>query len=184
MVEIICWRGEIWRRESKGVTRNALLCCAPACRETRLALSEQVRSCRRPRSSARWGTTNGLSPSITTIISCPQTTMSYQQEPTVVSASGKVLLAGGYLVLDQKYSGVVVSTSSRFYTMVESTASGKAGMIVVRSPQFVDAEWAYRVAIENGQPVVSKAAGCVWHWILQFIFKTDSQISGRTNLFT
>ncbi|THH07989.1 hypothetical protein EW145_g3017 [Phellinidium pouzarii] len=37
-----------------------------------------------------------------------------EQEPTVVSASGKVLLAGGYLVLDQKYSGTVVSTSSRF----------------------------------------------------------------------
>ncbi|KAH9047887.1 Phosphomevalonate kinase [Lactarius hengduanensis] len=44
----------------------------------------------------------------------------------VVSAPGKVLLAGGYLVLDPAYSGVVVSTSSRFYTVI---SPGKAGQI-------------------------------------------------------
>lgn len=40
---------------------------------------------------------------------------------TVVSAPGKVLVAGGYLVLDPTYSGVVVSTSSRFYTVVKDS---------------------------------------------------------------
>ncbi|KAI6026262.1 ribosomal protein S5 domain 2-type protein [Pisolithus microcarpus] len=51
--------------------------------------------------------------------------------PIVVSAPGKVLLAGGYLVLDPAYSGLVVSVSSRFYT------------ICVRSPQFIDSTWKY-----------------------------------------
>jgi phosphomevalonate kinase len=60
---------------------------------------------------------------------------------TCVSSSGKVLLAGGYLVLDPAYSGVVVSTSSRFYTLVRTGAA--ANEITVRSPQFTSAEWTY-----------------------------------------
>ncbi|EJD03369.1 Phosphomevalonate kinase [Fomitiporia mediterranea MF3/22] len=68
-------------------------------------------------------------------------------EPTVVSASGKVLLAGGYLVLDQKYSGVVVSTSSRFYTVINSARNRKEGLVTVRSPQFKDAIWEYYVQV-------------------------------------
>ncbi|KAI0314123.1 Phosphomevalonate kinase [Amylostereum chailletii] len=59
---------------------------------------------------------------------------------TVVSAPGKVLLAGGYLVLDPSYSGLVVSTSSRFYTVI---APGSADVIRVRSPQFENATWSY-----------------------------------------
>ncbi|KAJ6625633.1 phosphomevalonate kinase [Mycena sp. CBHHK59/15] len=50
-------------------------------------------------------------------------------DATVVSSPGKVLVAGGYLVLDRAYSGVVVSTSSRFYT-------------------FLNATWAYSVNLE------------------------------------
>lgn len=69
---------------------------------------------------------------------------------TAVSSPGKVLLAGGYLVLDPKYSGVVVGTSSRFYTVVAALpadASRAQGpiQIRVRSPQFVDATWIYLV---------------------------------------
>ncbi|KAH9998520.1 ribosomal protein S5 domain 2-type protein [Russula compacta] len=60
--------------------------------------------------------------------------------PLVLSAPGKVLLAGGYLVLDPAYSGVVVSTSSRFYSVI---SQGKAHRIVVRSPQFINATWSY-----------------------------------------
>ncbi|EMD37919.1 hypothetical protein CERSUDRAFT_50219 [Gelatoporia subvermispora B] len=73
--------------------------------------------------------------------------------PTVVSAPGKVLIAGGYLVLDPAYSGVVVSTSSRFYTVVSSVdhpapdASAPI-QIRVRSPQFVDAVWLYNVDLD------------------------------------
>lgn len=60
---------------------------------------------------------------------------------TIVSASGKVLLAGGYLVLDPAYSGIVVSTSSRFYSAILD--SNKPNQILVKSPQFVNAEWNY-----------------------------------------
>ncbi|KAI0081220.1 Phosphomevalonate kinase [Panus rudis PR-1116 ss-1] len=92
--------------------------------------------------------------------------------PTVVSSPGKVLLAGGYLVLDPAYSGVVVSTSSRFYTVVSNSdkraAGGESGVgtgnrvleplvqIRVRSPQFVNAAWAYALHLyshNNGEDV-------------------------------
>lgn len=62
---------------------------------------------------------------------------------TVVSAPGKVLLAGGYLILDPKYSGIVVSTSSRFYSIV--SPSSTPGVITVNSPQFTNAVWKYSV---------------------------------------
>ncbi|KAG2388797.1 hypothetical protein C9374_000236 [Naegleria lovaniensis] len=40
------------------------------------------------------------------------------ERKTIVSAPGKVLITGGYLVLDPNYSGLVLSTSSRFYTTI------------------------------------------------------------------
>lgn len=67
---------------------------------------------------------------------------------TVVSAPGKVLIAGGYLVLDPAYSGTVVSTSSRFYTVIQSQESLSKNTIRVRSPQFLDATWSYSVLFE------------------------------------
>lgn len=56
-----------------------------------------------------------------------------------VSAPGKVLLAGGYLLLDKEYSGVVLSTEARFYTYIESSEDED---IKVCSPQF-GSEWIY-----------------------------------------
>ncbi|KAG7401582.1 phosphomevalonate kinase [Phytophthora boehmeriae] len=38
--------------------------------------------------------------------------------PTCVSAPGKVLLVGGYLVLDEQYSGLVLASTARFYSQV------------------------------------------------------------------
>lgn len=66
---------------------------------------------------------------------------------TVVSCPGKVLLAGGYLVLEPSYAGIVIGTASRFYTVVtESSSTAEAQpVIVVRSPQFVNAVWTYSV---------------------------------------
>lgn len=65
---------------------------------------------------------------------------------TTVSAPGKVLLAGGYLVLDPAHRGLVVSTSSRFFTSVLTPSDClPANTIAVRSPQFVDAVWKYRL---------------------------------------
>ena len=78
---------------------------------------------------------------------------------TVVSSPGKVLMAGGYLVLDPAYSGIVVSTSSRFYTVIdtisEPPAPGQDGpiQIRVRSPQFLDATWVYFVEFDGPDAV-------------------------------
>ncbi|KZT58878.1 Phosphomevalonate kinase [Calocera cornea HHB12733] len=66
---------------------------------------------------------------------------------TVVSAPGKVLIAGGYLVLDPAYTGVVVSTSSRFYTIIKDEEGSKGGRVTVRSPQFTDGLWEYDVSV-------------------------------------
>ena len=66
---------------------------------------------------------------------------------TVVSAPGKVLLAGGYLILDPKYSGIAVSTSSRFYSVISLAST--PGAITVNSPQFTDAVWKYSIGL-NG----------------------------------
>lgn len=79
---------------------------------------------------------------------------------TVISSPGKVLIAGGYLVLDPAYSGVVVSTSSRFYTVVRDpdSVAGTPNHIVVRSPQFVDATWTYSVSFDAGGSKVSVEA--------------------------
>jgi len=69
-------------------------------------------------------------------------------QTTVVSAPGKVLIAGGYLVLDPAYSGIVVSTSSRFYTAIYDQHSLKPATIRVRSPQFLEATWLYSVSLD------------------------------------
>ncbi|EJD42763.1 phosphomevalonate kinase [Auricularia subglabra TFB-10046 SS5] len=61
---------------------------------------------------------------------------------SIVSAPGKVLIAGGYLVLDSKYEGIVVATSARFYTAVRSSAKP---LVRVRAPQFEGASWGYAV---------------------------------------
>ena len=69
-------------------------------------------------------------------------------QATVVSAPGKVLIAGGYLVLDPAYSGIVVSTSSRFYTAISDQPSLKPTIVRVRSPQFLEATWLFSVSLD------------------------------------
>lgn len=74
---------------------------------------------------------------------------------TVVSCPGKVLIAGGYLVLSPQHQGFVVSTPSRFYTVVQpvpasSVTSTDRFSITVKSPQFTDGQWEY-VAKKNEQ---------------------------------
>jgi len=79
-------------------------------------------------------------------------------QTTVVSAPGKVLIAGGYLVLDPAFSGTVVSTSSRFYTVIQDQAREQANTIRVRSPQFLDATWTYNLSIQGDSVAVDAAA--------------------------
>jgi phosphomevalonate kinase len=85
------------------------------------------------------------------------------EEEIVVSAPGKVLIAGGYLVLDPAYSGLVISTTSKFYAVIRplkpgttapapatSATSAPPPLVRVRSPQFLNAEWRYAVQIGDG----------------------------------
>ncbi|KAK1256116.1 hypothetical protein MKX07_008375 [Trichoderma sp. CBMAI-0711] len=73
-----------------------------------------------------------------------------------VSAPGKVLLAGGYLVLDRAYTGLVLGLSARINVVageILATAEGvELREIVVDSPQFLDAQWryGYHLAPEKG----------------------------------
>ncbi|KAL2120092.1 hypothetical protein VTJ04DRAFT_4118 [Mycothermus thermophilus] len=73
----------------------------------------------------------------------------------VVSAPGKVLLAGGYIVLDRKHTGLVFGLSARIHVLAQKipTSSGvHLSEIVVQSPQFLNANWryGYRLAEDGG----------------------------------
>lgn len=95
-------------------------------------------------------------------------------EEIVVSAPGKVLIAGGYLVLDPAYPGLVISTTSKFYTIIHPLKSGSTASVAaaapplvrVRSPQFINAEWRYDVNIGESASEVAvtpleSEGGCV-----------------------
>ena len=80
--------------------------------------------------------------------------MSSSSSSVTVSAPGKMLLAGGYLVLERPNVGLVVAADRRFYTTVQevvtttavdsndSSSSSTNHRIVVKSPQF-HATWNY-----------------------------------------
>ncbi|KAL2675868.1 ribosomal protein S5 domain 2-type protein [Phyllosticta citricarpa] len=72
-----------------------------------------------------------------------------------ISAPGKVLLAGGYLVLDRDYTGLVFGLSARIHVVVRPLPTGSGvslSEIIVKSPQFVGATWdyGYRLAEDGG----------------------------------
>ncbi|KAF9198762.1 phosphomevalonate kinase [Haplosporangium sp. Z 27] len=82
---------------------------------------------------------------------------------TIVSAPGKVLLTGGYLVLDPAFSGLVVATDARFYTLIRPNNHSKLSTsdkfkITVRSPQFDHATWNYWVTIQENSKDVKVSA--------------------------
>ena len=60
-----------------------------------------------------------------------------------VSAPGKVLLAGGYLVLDREHTGLVFGLDARIHVHVQKRPHVVSSEIIVHSPQFKDAEWRY-----------------------------------------
>ena len=67
-------------------------------------------------------------------------------DSAVLSAPGKVLLAGGYLVLDRDYTGLVFGLDARIHVHVQRvpTSDGVSlSEVIVRSPQFEDALWRY-----------------------------------------
>ena len=63
-----------------------------------------------------------------------------------VSAPGKVLLAGGYLVLDRAHTGLVFGLDARIHVHIQAlptTEGVTLQQVIVRSPQFTDAVWSY-----------------------------------------
>jgi len=81
--------------------------------------------------------------------------MAPSETPVAVSAPGKVLLAGGYLVLDRAYTGLVFGLSARINVVARHipTSEGvQLSEIVVDSPQFLEAQWRYgfHLAPERG----------------------------------
>ena len=80
------------------------------------------------------------------------------------SAPGKVLLAGGYLVLDRTYTGLVFGLNARIHVHVKTlpTVPGVAlSEIIVRSPQFREADWryGYRLTEDDGGVGVTQLKG-------------------------
>lgn len=74
---------------------------------------------------------------------------------TAVSAPGKVLLAGGYLVLDRAHTGLVFGLSARINVITRDIPTMEGvhlSEIVVESPQFLEAQWryGYHMADEGG----------------------------------
>ncbi|KAK0736231.1 ribosomal protein S5 domain 2-type protein [Apiosordaria backusii] len=80
--------------------------------------------------------------------------MPEHKKSSVVSAPGKVLLAGGYIVLDREYSGLVFGLSARINVVshpIQSTKGVHLTEIVVESPQFDDDSWVYGYTPVEGQ---------------------------------
>lgn len=108
-------------------------------------------------------------------------------EKTVVSCPGKVLVAGGYLVLDQRFNGYVVATASRFYTVVSSPSTALETSelaIIARSPQFDDAEWSFTCmeTAEGRNCHVEPADGSA-STVSPLSFRLDSSYSKPRNPF-
>jgi phosphomevalonate kinase len=65
-----------------------------------------------------------------------------------VSAPGKVLFAGGFLVLDRTHTGLVFGLNARIHVHVQederpADAQGAGLSLAVHSPQFKQAQWRY-----------------------------------------
>ena len=66
-----------------------------------------------------------------------------------VSAPGKVLFTGGFLVLDRKHTGLVLGLDARIHVVIEqwrtdiASEGNQRSFILVQSPQFTNARWLY-----------------------------------------
>ena len=85
-------------------------------------------------------------------------------QATAISAPGKVLLAGGYLVVDRYYTGLVFGLDARIHAHIETLPTGDGLQlyeIIVRSPQFIEAEWryGYRLSEDDGGIEVTQLKG-------------------------
>ncbi|KAK5059821.1 hypothetical protein LTR84_009704 [Exophiala bonariae] len=83
-------------------------------------------------------------------------------QTVAVSAPGKVLFAGGFLVLDRKHTGLVFGLDARIHVHVDSwlqhPSALKGAHIQVRSPQFNEAQWLYSLSDAVGDHVAVNVA--------------------------
>ncbi|XP_014550972.1 hypothetical protein COCVIDRAFT_20683 [Bipolaris victoriae FI3] len=86
--------------------------------------------------------------------------------PTAVSCPAKVLVAGGYLVLDRDYTGLVFGLDARIHSLVEpvKTRSGVTiNGILVTSPQFREAIWEYGYRLQDGDAGIAVTQLSIGH---------------------
>lgn len=83
--------------------------------------------------------------------------------PIAVSAPGKVLFTGGFLVLDRKHTGLVIGLDARIHVRIEEWEDSKSEIdqaaptnILVQSPQFRDAKWLYSVSAASDPVMVEQ----------------------------
>lgn len=111
------------------------------------------------------------------------------------SAPGKVLLVGGYLVLDRAYTGLSFGLDARIHVHVQHRPAAQDGVslqeIEVRSPQFVDAVWkfGYHTVPHDGGigvtlldrlvafPLDILSVACSWSSL--FAFRTANRVGER-----
>ena len=71
-------------------------------------------------------------------------------KPAALSAPGKVLLTGGFLVLDRQHTGLVFGLNARIHVTIEEQTNAKEPQVIeVRSPQFSEAVWKYCGSVED-----------------------------------
>lgn len=82
------------------------------------------------------------------------------ESPLAVSAPGKVLFTGGFLVLDRKHTGLVLGLDARIHVQIEDwgdhdvkSAADASTNVLVQSPQFQDAKWLYSVSTSSSASV-------------------------------
>jgi phosphomevalonate kinase len=69
---------------------------------------------------------------------------------SAVSAPGKVLIAGGYLILDPEQIGLVLALSARIHVVIcDDESASEEGIVTVTSPQFLNAQWRYKCSIND-----------------------------------
>jgi hypothetical protein len=99
--------------------------------------------------------------------------MSGPLDAVTVSAPGKVLLTGGYLVLDPQYAGSVLSVSARFHSRIVTIVNGPQPtaantlLITVLSPQVSAEASEYLLSIDGAQIQLTqrytRSHGHTWH---------------------
>ena len=79
--------------------------------------------------------------------------MTFSEYSRVVSAPGKVFLAGGYLVLDRAYTALVFGLDARIHVRIQK-ASSTVEQIVVNSPQFKHSKWIYEYSQSHSRECI------------------------------